>query len=124
MTEKTKKSLPFRRDLFLILLLLVLSLALLLSFFLTRREGEWVTVTVDGVTVGVYSLSVDGAYPLNGGTNLLIIEDGSARMEEANCPDATCVRTGRIRHTGERIVCLPNRITVTVMGKEDVDLTV
>lgn len=124
MTGVTKKNASIRRDLWLILVLLLLSLALLLSFFLMRKTGERVTVTVDGVTVGLYSLSEDGTYPLNGGTNLLVIEDGAARMEEANCPDGTCVRTGRIRYTGERIVCLPNRITVTVVGKDDVDLTV
>lgn len=124
MTGGTKKNASIRRDLWLILVLLLLSLALLLSFFLMRKTGERVTVTVDGITVGLYSLSEDGTYPLNGGTNLLVIEGGTAYMKEADCPDATCVRTGRIRYTGERIVCLPNRITVTVVGKDDVDLTV
>ena len=124
MTEQTKKSAPIRRDLLLIFLLLVLSLALLLAFLLTRKAGDRVTVTVDGVTVGVYSLSEDGTYSLNGGTNLLVIESGAAYMKEADCPDGTCVRTWRIRHSGERIVCLPNRIAVTVTGGEDTDFTV
>ena len=80
-------------------------------------------MSVNGVTVGVYSLNENGSYPINGGTNLLVIENGTARMEEADCPDRTCVRTGRIRYAGQRIVCLPNRVTVTGTG-DDTDLTV
>lgn len=124
MAKLTKKQAFLRRDLPLILVLLLLSLSLLLSFSLVRKEGQQVTVTVDGTTMAVYPLSENGTYALNGGSNLLIIEDGAAYMKEADCPDRTCVRARRVRHTGERIVCLPNRLIVTVTGEDDVDLTV
>lgn len=124
MSEQKRRVAPLWRDLCLILCLLLLAAALLLAFFLRREEGRRAQVQVNGVTVAEYSLDTDGVYPLNGGTNLLVIEDGAAYMTEADCPDKTCVRTGRIRHVGDRIVCLPNRVTVTVMGKGDVDLTV
>ncbi|MBO7170787.1 MAG: NusG domain II-containing protein [Clostridia bacterium] len=123
MLASSSKGSLLRRDLFLVLLLLLLSCVSLGVFFLTREEGAEVTVSVNGVAVGVYSLNENGSYPINGGTNLLVIENGTARMEEADCPDRTCVRTGRIRYAGQRIVCLPNRVTVTVTG-DDTDLTV
>ena len=123
MLASSSKASLLRRDLFLVLLLLFLSCVSLGVFFLTREEGAEVTVSVNGVTVGVYSLHENGSYPINGGTNLLVIENGTARMEEADCPDGTCVRTGRIRYAGQRIVCLPNRVTVTVTG-DNTDLTV
>ena len=67
-----------------------------------------------------------GSFPLNGGTNILVIEDGYAWMSEANCPDHICVRQGKIHYTGQVITCLPNRLTVTIEGGEDggVDLIV
>ena len=37
-------------------------------------------------------------------------------MEEADCPDGTCVRQGAIQTPGETIVCLPHRVTVTIVG--------
>ena len=123
MLASSSKGSLLRRDLFLVLLLLLLSCVSLGVFFLTREEGAEVTVSVNGVTFGVYSLNENGSYPINGGTNLLVIENGTARMEEADCPDRTCVRTGRIRYAGQRIVCLPNRVTVTVTG-DGTDLTV
>ena len=73
-------------------------------------------VAVNGEKVAEYSLSENGTYPLNGGTNILVIEDGAAFLEEANCPDKLCVKQGRISRTGQCITCLPNRLTVTVEG--------
>ena len=71
---------------------------------------------VDGAVVGRYPLSVDGVFVLNGGTNVLIIEEGTARLVESHCPDRTCELTGRVRYVGQTIVCLPNRLSVTVTG--------
>ena len=80
-------------------------------------------VKVDGEEVGKYSLSEDGEYELNGGTNILRIENGAAYLIEANCPDHLCVKQGKINKNGQTITCLPNKLTVTVYGEDnDVDL--
>ena len=89
---------------------------------LDRAEGAEVSVCVNGEEIARLSLSDDGAHWLNGGSNLLLIEDGAARMAEADCPDALCVRQGSVRYGGQCITCLPNRLTVTVCGSGEVEL--
>ena len=117
MEHKTKEAFKrYRLDILLIALLLVLSLSFLLIRTLTQAEGAVAVVEIDGTVVGSYPLSVDGRFVLNGGTNVLIIEDGTARLVESHCPDRTCELTGRISYVGQTIVCLPNRLSVTVMG--------
>ena len=117
MENKTKNTFKrYRLDILLIALLLVLSLSFLLIRTLTQAEGAVAVVEIDGTVVGSYPLSVDGRFVLNGGTNVLIIEDGTARLVESHCPDRTCELTGRISYVGQTIVCLPNRLSVTVMG--------
>lgn len=112
-----------KRDLILIVSVLVLALALWLVVELTREEGAYVLVRVDGQETAKYSLSDNGTYPLNGGTNILHIENGMAWLTDANCPDKLCVHQGKISKTGQVITCLPNKLTVTVYGAEDgVDL--
>jgi len=74
---------------------------------------------VDGEEVEQYSLSDEGTYPLNGGTNILHIEGGEAWLTEADCPDHLCVKQGKISKTGQVITCLPNKLTVTVYGAEE-----
>ena len=96
-----------------------LSISLLLFLFLgKRKEGNEVRVMVEGKEIGVYSLSQDGEYHLNGGSNILIIENGKAYMADADCPDKLCVRQGKIHRNGETITCLPNKLTITVIDKE------
>lgn len=107
-----------RTDLIVIGSLLLLALALYLLIGATRRQGGEVVVRVDGVVTEHHALSADGIYPLNGGSNVLVIADGQAWLSDANCPDLLCVKQGKVRYTGQTIVCLPNRLTVTVEGGE------
>jgi hypothetical protein len=115
-TEQRTKVPSLRYDLILIGALLVVSVGMLLVTTLTRRDGSYVEVEKNGEILATYRLSQSGEYSLNGGTNVLVIEDGMAYLKEANCPDKTCVRTGKIRYVGQSIVCLPNEISITVRG--------
>ena len=109
-------------DVSVIAFFLMVSLLLFLLIG-NRKEGSEVRVMVEGKEIGVYSLSKDGEYSLNGGTNTLIIKDGKAYMTDADCPDKLCVRQGKISRNGETITCLPNKLTVTVIDeKGEVDL--
>ena len=110
-------------DLLLVAGLLLLSAILFLFLFLGQEEGAGVRVCVDGVEVASYSLEQEGTYPLNGGSNILVIEDGAAWISEADCPDELCVKQGKVRSGGQCITCLPNKLTVTVYGADStVDL--
>lgn len=86
---------------------------------LTKKPGGTVVVRVNGEQVAEYSLMVNGEYELNGGTNILHIEDGQAWLIDATCPDKLCVNFGKISFNGETITCLPNKLTVTVIKAED-----
>lgn len=98
--------------------LLILAGVLFFLYFNKGEAGAGVIVRVDGVETARYSLSESGRYELNGGTNILVIEDGAAYMLQADCPDHICVSQGKIRYTGQCITCLPNKLTVTVYGTD------
>jgi hypothetical protein len=83
---------------------------------ITRKNGGYAVVTVDGKEVGRYSLLKDGEYTLNGGSNVIAIENGRVFMKHADCPDKTCQRRGKVLRTGESITCLPNRVNVYITG--------
>ena len=107
---------------------IVLVIAILFAVVeLTKEEGAYVVVKIDGTEVARYDLDENGEYELNGGTNILRIEDGVAYLIYANCPDHLCMpdgaHGGKIDQTGETITCLPNKLTVTVFGADgDVEL--
>ena len=118
-TENAKQTPRLRYDLILIAALLAVSLAVLLITTLTRREGGYVEIEKSGQVIATYSLSINAEYELNGGTNILVIENGQAYLKDVNCPDKTCVKTGKIRYVGQSIICLPNQISITVRGGSD-----
>lgn len=106
----------YRLDIIVIAAILLASVGLLLAMTLTKEEGNSVVVEIDGATVATYSLDKNGEYSLNGGTNVLVIEDGKAYLNYSNCPDHTCEKTGKIRYVGQSIICLPNKIAITIKG--------
>ena len=97
--------------------LIVIATVSLLAINLTKTDGAYAEVKVNDVITGTYPLSIDGEFPLNGGTNILVIKDGYAYLTYADCPDKTCVGTGKIKRTGESIICLPNKLSVIIRGK-------
>uniref|UniRef100_UPI004055DCC0 NusG domain II-containing protein n=1 Tax=Agathobacter sp. TaxID=2021311 RepID=UPI004055DCC0 len=82
------------------------------------KKGNYITITVDGKEYGAYSLLEDRTIPIgNPVTNTIVIRDGEAIMTDAECPDQLCVRQKAISYDKESIICLPNKIVVTVTGE-------
>ena len=108
-----------RTDVIVIASFLLLSILALLIVNLTKKPGAYVTVEIGGETVAQYPLDLDKTYTLNGGTNILTVKDGVAYMSYSDCPDHVCENTGKISHVGQTIVCLPNKLTITVTGESD-----
>lgn len=52
-------------------------------------------------------------------TNELTVSGGYAKMTAADCPDQLCVHQKRIRLKGETIVCLPNRVVISIEAPEE-----
>ena len=59
-------------------------------------------------------------------TNIVLITEGTVSMESADCPDQICVHHQRIKRSGESIICLPNKVVVSIEGggEEKLDGTV
>lgn len=85
------------------------------ALFLLRQPGASVVIYSDGVRQESFLLSQDTDVWVNG-SNHLIITGGRARITEADCPDGLCVRQHAIENQGESIICLPNKLVVTIEG--------
>ena len=109
----------YRLDIIVISSLILLSILILLIINLTKKEGSVAVVEIDGTVSAQYPLNIDGVFPLNGGTNVLVIEGGTAYLNYSDCPDHTCENTGKIHYVGQTIVCLPNKLSVTIRGDGD-----
>ena len=89
------------------------------------RDAAKVVVTIDGQVYGTYPLDEDRTERIelpDGSYNILTISDGYADVTEASCPDQICVKHNHIKYSKESVVCLPNKVVVTVEGGEDSEI--
>lgn len=116
-----------RYDLLLLAALVLVGLGLtafvLLSRMNSASDGLTVTIRQDNEVVATLPLDEDATYAVQsedgGTTNLVVIEDGTVHMEEADCPDQLCVKQGKIRYAGDSLICLPNRVVVEIGGQDE-----
>ena len=108
--------------LFIGVLLLACGLVLAGFRLMNHTAGSSVVVTRNGETILTCPLSADRRIPIedSGGkiTNVLEIKNGRAKMVEADCPDGLCLHQKALSIKNENIVCLPNRVVVTVTGDD------
>ena len=116
-TERNKK-MKLLGDALLVGGIILVALAAALCLFLFRQEGDTVTVEIDGKTFGTYELSRDARVEIPSGegrVNVLVIRNGEAFVESASCPDGICAAHRPVSHDGEQIICLPNKVVITVV---------
>ena len=85
--------------------------------------------TVEGSMVRVYcvggeytfGLGKKGKKSYEGPLGKTIVEPTShgVRISKSPCNKQICVRQGLIHHEGEMIACIPNKVVVTVIGKNE-----
>jgi hypothetical protein len=110
-----------KADILLIGGIIALGCVLGLVILLTQHKGNIVQVRVDGTMIENLQMTDNLTYEINGvngGTNLLIIQDGEAWVEEASCPDGLCKNMGKISQVGQSVICLPNKVVVEILDKE------
>ena len=110
----------------ILLICVILCMGIVGMFFLYNRNtdpGGTLTVTVDGEFYADYDLSVDQEVTLEieGASNRFVIESGSVRMVEADCPDQYCVKHAPIDKMGETIICLPHKVVLEITEGEKAD---
>lgn len=67
-----------------------------------------------------YSLAQDRSIDVPGplGINRVVIAQGRVRFTQSPCRNQYCVHQGWLQHAGEVAVCLPNRVSVELLGGE------
>ena len=59
----------------------------------------------------------------NGKTvNTVLVKDGAVSMIYADCPDGVCTAHTPISRAGERIICLPNRVEISIESSSSNEL--
>jgi hypothetical protein len=71
---------------------------------------------VDGKSICIVKCSTEDAKKLleAASYNVMIVEDNSVNIIDADCPDKVCVNHSSIESIGETIICLPHKLVVEI----------
>lgn len=107
-----------KADVILAIALIVAGLLLSYALSVYSVPGSQVQISLNGSVYGTYPLNENNTIRVeqNGHLNIITIQDGQVYMSHSDCPNQVCVRQGAISKTGQSIVCLPNRVAVTIIG--------
>lgn len=113
------------------IIIVVIVLSLLMGFWVRKignaNTNKYVLIMADGKVYQKIPLLLDlrrSTIMVKSAEGYLYVEisDGKVRVLDSTCPDKLCVHQGWISNVGETIVCLPNRITISIVGgNEGVD---
>ena len=93
---------------------------------LMKTEAHRAEIASGGEVVAVVDLAVDQELTVespDGGSNTVTVRDGAIAVTAADCPDHYCMDRG-FCDGGTPIVCLPNRLTITFLGDQEIDAAV
>ena len=102
-----------KKEIVVLFLVCLLSMALSVIFYLSKEKGNVVVIYSDGVEYRTLLLDKDTEITIKEKNNLCI-KDGEAFVNWADCPDKLCIKQGKITETGKSIVCLPNKLTIKI----------
>lgn len=113
-----------KMDIIVVILLLFLSIgmAFFVQKFKSNENGNYLKVELNGKEYGRYPLNKDKTFKIKidkDEYNIVEIKNGKVKMREANCRDLICTHMPSIEKVGETIVCLPHRLILEIISKDD-----
>lgn len=110
------KKLVMRAD-FIIIAVILLAAVLLLAFR-PKEIGKTATVRVDGEEYKTLNLESEEKTEITVNGVSIVCDSGEIYIKESTCRDRVCVNAGHISKKGQSAVCVPNRVSVEIKGKD------
>lgn len=88
------------------------------------RKGAVCEIKMDGKIVQTVDLSGhDREFELSENSHIRFkIQNNAIAFAESNCLDKICVNTGYLMYAGQSAVCMPNRVSIHIIGNNGADI--
>lgn len=109
-----------RGDAVVWLLAATLLAGLYIVFWQVNGHGAEAVVLVNGKRWARLDLFQDQDLEVPGplGHSHIQVSDGQVRFVDSPCPNKLCVHTGWLSQGGEVAICLPNKVSLQILGSD------
>lgn len=111
------KKLFTKVDLIIVATALVLGISLLL--FKPSASGKTAKIYVDGKEYQTIDLENTDYLEITVSDVVIICESNEIYIKSSSCPDKICVNAGHLSKKGQSAVCVPNRVSVEILGEKE-----
>lgn len=119
MTDHTADSKPLLGD-WLIIIVSIISVIFLFQAFWSNTPASQLQVRQGDKVIGTYDLNQNRVLHLHGpiGDSHIGIAQGKVRFKQSPCTNQYCVHQGWLSRAGQVAICLPNQISLQLIGKD------
>lgn len=109
-----------KTDSIIIIIALVFVSFLYINYWGDKTQGFDVRIMSGQDKAQILSLGKHQRIIVQGplGPSTIEIKDGRVHFQASPCQNKQCIHSGWLDKSGEVAACLPNRITIAVLGKE------
>jgi len=88
------------------------------KFLWSLPQGKYLEIYKNNKILATYSLNQEITKEINGtkGKTKIIINNGKVRFSSSPCPKKYCIHQGWINKANQTIVCIPNQISISIVG--------
>lgn len=109
-----------RGDALVLLLVIGLCLACAWYFWAPTDPPARVQIRVQGEIIATLPLNRDQVLTVDGllGETEIEVRAGRVRFIDAPCSNKQCILRGWVERSGDMAACLPNRVSVSIIGQD------
>ena len=117
--------LPFNHKLligdWLVIVASMVAVAVMFQQFWSFVPASQLIIRQGSKVVGTYDLSQTRELHIKGplGESVIVIDNGQARFKQSPCPNQYCVHQGWLSRAGQVAICLPNQISLQLLGEKN-----
>ncbi len=105
----------------IIIIFFLFFILMTIKFFLNFPDGQYLKIQKNSEILGIYSLNQQNIKIIKGlrGVSEIVINNGKVRFTKAPCNKQYCIHQGWISKINQMIVCIPNQISISIIGDKE-----
>ncbi len=117
-------SLQFNKPLmgdWLVIAASIMAVIVMFQQFWSFAPASQLKIRQGNLVVGIYDLNQKRELHVKGpiGESIVVINNGQARFKQSPCPNQYCVHQGWLSHAGQVAICLPNQVSLQLLGAKN-----
>ena len=105
----------------LVIVISIVAVFFMFQQFWSFEHASQLRIRQGNKIIGTYDLNQTRELHIKGpiGESIIVINQGKVRFKQSPCHNQYCVHQGWLSHAGEVAICLPNQVSLQLLGAKN-----